>query len=143
MDKVNNIKSAIASASLDVNNSKSVKLDEGRSASNSKVNPATQGRQNKLNTSLTIQSVATTKTLAETLKTNEEKVRAAVKEINNELEKLQSELGFSVDKVANDVVITVKRKESGEIVRQIPSETVLKLAHNLEKLKGVLLDKKL
>ena len=34
------------------------------------------------------------KTLAETLKTNEEKVRAAVKEINNELVKLQSELGF-------------------------------------------------
>jgi uncharacterized FlaG/YvyC family protein len=36
--------------------------------------------------------------------------------------------------------VTVKRKESGEIVRQIPSETILKLAHNFEKLKGVLLD---
>ena len=35
-------------------------------------------------------------------------------QINNELVKLQSELGFSVDKVANDVVVTVKRKESGE-----------------------------
>ena len=143
MDKVNNIKSAIASARLDVNNSKSLKLAEGRSSSNSKVNPVTQGVQTKLDTSLKNKSVATAKTLAETLKTNEEKVRAAVKEINNELEKLQSELGFSVDKVANDVVITVKRKESGEIVRQIPSETVLKLAHNLEKLKGVLLDEKL
>ena len=143
MDKVNNIKSAIASASLDANNSKSVKLAEGRSSSISKVTPVTQGVQSKLNNSLKSKSVATTKTLAETLKTNEEKVRAAVKEINNELEKLQSELGFSVDKVANDVVITVKRKESGEIVRQIPSETVLKLAHNLEKLKGVLLDEKL
>ena len=137
MDKVNNIKSAIASARLDVNNSKSVKLAEGRSSSNSKVNPVTQGVQTKLDTSLNNKSVAITKTLAETLKTNEEKVREAVKEINNELEKLQSELGFSVDKVANDVVITVKRKESGEVVRQIPSETVLKLAHNLEKLKGV------
>ena len=81
------------------------------------------------------------KTLAKTLKTNEEKVKAAVEEINNELVKLQSELGFSVDKVANDVVITVKRKESGEVVRQIPSEAALKLAHNFEKLKGVLLDK--
>jgi flagellar protein FlaG len=143
MDKVNNIKSAIASARLDVNNPKSVKLAEGRSSSNSKVNPVTQGVQTKLDTPLNNKSVAITKTLAETLKSNEEKVRAAVKEINNELEKLQSELGFSVDKVANDVVITVKRKESGEIVRQIPSETVLKLAHNLEKLKGVLLDEKL
>ena len=143
MDKVNNIKSAIASANLDVNNSKSVKLAEGRSSSTSKVTPVKQGMQAKLNNSLESKSVATTKTLAETLKTNEEKVRAAVKEINNELEKLQSALGFSVDKVANDVVITVKRKESGEIVRQIPSETVLKLAHNFEKLKGVLLDEKL
>ena len=143
MDKVNNIKSAIASASLDANNSKSVKLAEGRSSSYSKVIPVTQGMQSKLNNVLKNKSVSNTKTLAETLKTNEEKVRAAVKEINNELEKLQSELGFSVDKVANDVVITVKRKESGEIVRQIPSETVLKLAHNLEKLKGVLLDEKL
>ena len=62
-------------------------------------------------------------------------------ELQNELVKLQSELGFSVDKVAKEVVVTVKRKESGEIVRQIPSETALKLAHNYEKLKGILLDK--
>ena len=86
------------------------------------------------------ESANQSKALAETVKVNEEKVKDAVKEINNELVKLQSELGFSVDKVANDVVVTVKRKESGEIVRQIPSETVLKLAHNFEKLKGVLLD---
>ena len=143
MDKISNIKSAIASTSLDAKNSKGAQLPEGKGASSSKVTPVTQGLQIKLHTSLTNKSVTTTKTLAETLKTNEEKVRAAVKEINNELEKRQSELGFSVDKVANDVVITVKRKESGEIVRQIPSETVLKLAHNFEKLKGVLLDEKL
>ena len=145
MDKISNIKSAIASTSLDANNSKGAQLPEGKGAPSSKVTPVTQGLQIKLHTSLTNnnKSVATTKTLAETLKTNEEKVRAAVKEINNELEKRQSELGFSVDKVANDVVITVKRKESGEIVRQIPSETVLKLAHNFEKLKGVLLDESL
>ena len=68
-------------------------------------------------------------------------MKAAVEEINNVLVRLQSELGFSVDKVANDVVITVKRKESGEIVRQIPSESALKLVHNFKKLKGILLDK--
>jgi flagellar protein FlaG len=102
---------------------------------------ASQSRVKAPNSTLNKSSISN-KTLAETLKTNEEKVRAAVKEINNELVKLQSELGFSVDKVANDVVVTVKRKESGEIVRQIPSETALKLAHNFEKLKGVLLDEK-
>ena len=80
------------------------------------------------------------KSLALSRELNEERVREAVEEINTELFKLQSELGFSVDKVANDIVVTVKRKESGELVRQIPSEAVLKLAHNFEKLKGVFLD---
>ena len=125
---------------MNTTDSKSLRSSEGKTVSTSKSKVGTQSpRINSLNP-LTTKSAVATKTLAETLKTNEEKVRAAVKEINNELEKLQSELGFSVDKVANDVVITVKRKESGEIVRQIPSETALKLAHNFEKLKGILLD---
>ena len=140
MDKINNVNSAIASNSLNASTSPGNQSSEGKNASVIKVSAIKEGSRTKLPTSLQGKSVVSAKTLAETLKTNEEKVRAAVKEINSELEKLQSELGFSVDKVANDVVITVKRKESGEIVRQIPSETVLKLAHNFEKLKGILLD---
>ena len=140
MDKINNVNSAIASNSLNASTSPGNQSSEGKNASAIKVSAIKEGSRTKLPTSLQGKSVVTAKTLAETLKTNEEKVRAAVKEINSELAKLQSELGFSVDKVANDVVITVKRKESGEVVRQIPSETVLKLAHNFEKLKGILLD---
>ena len=141
MDKINNVNSAIASTSLNASNSRGNQSLEGKNASAVKASSIKESSRTNLPTSLQSKSVVNAKTLTETLKTNEEKVRAAVKEINSELEKLQSELGFSVDKVANDVVITVKRKESGEIVRQIPSETVLKLAHNFEKLKGILLDK--
>ena len=139
MDKVN-IKSAVASAALSQNDVKGSKPLARDVASTNKVSADTGLSRVKTNTATLNKSSISNKTLAETLKTNEEKVRAAVKEINNELVKLQSELGFTVDKVANDVVVTVKRKESGELVRQIPSETVLKLAHNFEKLKGVLLD---
>jgi flagellar protein FlaG len=139
MDKVN-IKSAVASAALSQNDAKGSKPLARDVASTNKVSADTGSSRVKTTNSTLNKSSISNKTLAETLKTNEEKVRAAVKEINNELVKLQSELGFSVDKVANDVVVTVKRKESGELVRQIPSETVLKLAHNFEKLKGVLLD---
>ena len=140
MDKLN-IKSAVASATLSQNSAKGSKplaLDVA-STNKGSVN-AVQARIKTTKSTLDKSSISS-KTLVETLKTNEEKVRAAVKEINNELVKLQSELGFSVDKVAKEVVVTVKRKESGEIVRQIPSETALKLAHNFEKLKGILLDK--
>ena len=141
MDKIN-IKSAVASATLSQNSVKGSKPLAGNTASTNKSSKDAVASPVKSTNSTIDKSSISNKTLAETLKKNEEKVRAAVKEINNELVKLQSELGFSVDKVANDVVVTVKRKESGEIVRQIPSETALKLAHNFEKLKGVLLDEK-
>ena len=140
MDKLN-IKSAVASATLSQNSAKGSKPLAFDVASTNKGSVNAVQSRVKTTKSTLDKSSSSSKTLAETLKTNEEKVRAAVKEINNELVKLQSELGFSVDKVAKEVVVTVKRKESGEIVRQIPSETALKLAHNFEKLKGILLDK--
>ncbi|OUV99920.1 MAG: hypothetical protein CBD16_07230, partial [Betaproteobacteria bacterium TMED156] len=77
------------------------------------------------------------KTLAE----KQLNLQQAVKEINLELASMQSEIGFSVDFETNKDVVTVTRKDSGEIVRQIPSETVLNIAHSIEKLKGVLFDK--
>ena len=140
MDKLN-IKSAVASATLSQSSAKGSKpLARDLTSTNKGSTNAVPSRVKTTKSTLDKSSISN-KTLVETLKTNEEKVRAAVKEINNELVKLQSELGFSVDKVAKEVVVTVKRKESGEIVRQIPSETALKLAHNFEKLKGILLDK--
>ena len=140
MDKLN-IKSAVASATLNQSRAKGYESLAPDVASTAKGSANAIQSRAKTTKSTSDKSSISSKTLAETLKTNEEKVRAAVKEINNELVKLQSELGFSVDKVAKEVVVTVKRKESGEIVRQIPSETALKLAHNFEKLKGSLLDK--
>ena len=50
-------------------------------------------------------------------------------------------LGFSVDKVANRTVVTVRNAQSGETVRQIPSEDFLKMVRNLEELKGILYNK--
>ena len=141
MDKVN-IKSAVASATLSQNSAKGSEALARDIASTNKISTNAGQSRVKAPNSTPNKSSSSNKILAETLKINEEKVKAAVKEINNELVKLQSELGFSVDKVANDVVVTVKRKESGEIVRQIPSEAALKLAHNFAKLKGVLLDEK-
>ena len=139
MDKLDNIKAVATSTAI--NQAKTVKSD-ARLAASTKSSSSIDSPNQKVKTSPPISNVSENmaKTLAETLHVNEEKVKEAVKEINNELVKLQSELGFSVDKVANDVVVTVKRKETGEVVRQIPSEAVLKLAHNFEKLKGVLLD---
>ncbi len=86
------------------------------------------------------ESANRSETLEEFSKNSQENLRQAVKEINEELVARQSELGFSIDSVTDQSVVTVTRRDSGEIVRQIPSESFLKVAHSLEQLKGLLVD---
>ena len=50
-------------------------------------------------------------------------------------------LRFGMDKRIDRFIITVRNIESGEMVRQIPAEDMVKLAHSLEDLKGVLYNK--
>ena len=139
MDKIDNIRGVLSNPQQNLRNQRLSKVVDVESTNKPSVSISTR-IQEKTSPSLKDVSSELSKSLALSRELNEERVREAVEEINKELFKLQSELGFSVDEVANDIVVTVKRKESGEVVRQIPSETVLKLAHNFEKLKGVFLD---
>lgn len=52
-------------------------------------------------------------------------------------------LGFSQDEALNGPVITVSDLETGKVVRQIPTEVVVRVAHSIEKMKGLLFDKSL
>jgi flagellar protein FlaG len=68
-------------------------------------------------------------------------MQEASEQLNKQLAKNGRELSFSVDDVANKVVLTVKNRE-GEVVRQIPNEVVLRVAHNMENMKGLMQDDK-
>lgn len=69
--------------------------------------------------------------------------REAIAKLNEHMAKTSSDLNFSVDDVVNTTVITVKRKSTGEVVRQIPNEVVIRVAHDIENLKGVLYSEKI
>lgn len=75
-----------------------------------------------------------------------ESVRVKLEEIaqtlNREMQFRERNLNFSVDKISNRILFSVTDKESGEVIRQVPPEAVLKVSHNLEALKGVLFDDK-
>ena len=60
--------------------------------------------------------------------------------LNRQMEKNKFGLGFSVDHVANQNVVTVRDTSTGEVIRQLPSEAVLKVAHSIESLKGIIYD---
>jgi flagellar protein FlaG len=53
------------------------------------------------------------------------------------------QLGFSMNQAIDRPVITVKNLQSGEVVRTIPSEVVIKVAQNIDSLKGILFNQKL
>ena len=69
------------------------------------------------------------------------KLDEIVSHLNVKMEVRNKSLNFSVDEVSNRVMVTVTDKVSGEVVRQVPSEAILKVAHNIEALKGVLFDR--
>ena len=65
-------------------------------------------------------------------------VAAAVRRLNELMGERQRNLAFHVDEVSGRTVITVLDATTAEVVRQIPSEEVLALAHALELERGLL-----
>lgn len=64
----------------------------------------------------------------------------AIQQLNEQSRRNGRDLNFRIDDVVDRTVITVRSKHTGEVVRQIPSETVMKLAHSIEEMKGLLLN---
>ena len=66
----------------------------------------------------------------------------AVRILNEQVSSKSQGLGFSYDSSIKSAVITVRNTETGQVVRQIPGEDVLRMAHNLDQLKGILYNQK-
>ena len=47
-------------------------------------------------------------------------------------------LNFSLDEKLGAPVVSVRNSETGEVIRQIPNEVVVRVAHSIEDLKGIL-----
>jgi flagellar protein FlaG len=64
----------------------------------------------------------------------------AVSMLNQQMKSTKRGLGFQIDEAVGGPVVTVRSAETGEVVRQIPNEAVVRIAHNIEKVKGLLLN---
>ena len=72
-----------------------------------------------------------------------ENLREAIEKLNDQVERNGRGLNFSVDDRLNRPIITVRSTATGEVVRTIPNEVVIKVAHNIEDIKGLLMDQTL
>ena len=65
-------------------------------------------------------------------------LQKAIEQINTMMRDGGRGLNFVIDNAVNQPIIKVTRAETGEVIRQIPNEVVVRVAHNLEKLQGIL-----
>ena len=65
-------------------------------------------------------------------------LKEAVSLLNKQMADTGRGLGFSYDESKASAVIKVRNINTGEVVRQIPSEDVLRIAHKIDDLKGIL-----
>ncbi|MEX0292861.1 flagellar protein FlaG [Pseudomonas putida] len=70
------------------------------------------------------------------------KVKGAVSEIEKFLKASQRNLEFSTDEESGKIVVKVFASDSGELIRQLPSEEALRIAHSLSDVNSVLFDAK-
>ena len=69
-------------------------------------------------------------------------IQEAVSMLNQQLTSTKRGLGFQIDEAVGGPVVTVRSSETGDVIRQIPNEVVVRVAHNIEKFKGLLLNTK-
>ncbi|MGE8392561.1 flagellar protein FlaG [Pseudomonas sp. BIGb0427] len=71
-----------------------------------------------------------------------EKVKSAVKDIEKFLASSRRNLEFSTDEESGRIVVKVIASETGELIRQLPSEEALKIAHSLSDVNSLLFNAK-
>jgi flagellar protein FlaG len=69
-----------------------------------------------------------------------ESAQALVRQISQQLEDSGRSLALSVDEVAGDIVTRVLNPNTGELIRSIPSEEMLRISRNLMSVEGLLIN---
>lgn len=76
------------------------------------------------------------------IKVNTEQMRQNLQEAINKLNELVRDggrgLNFAMDEKLGRPIVSVKNSDTGELIRQIPTEEVVRVAHSIENIKGLL-----
>lgn len=68
-----------------------------------------------------------------------DEIKIVIEEINRKLVERQHSIQFSVDESIDKSIITVVDKSTGQVVRQLPTEEMLRFSRNIENMKGLLI----
>jgi len=71
-----------------------------------------------------------------------EEVREAVKEIRQNVGNNSTSLQFSVDEASGRTIVSVINAATRQVVRQIPSEEIMRMARAMDRMQGLLFNGK-
>ncbi len=81
--------------------------------------------------------------LVDSLQSMSAEVAEAIDTLNQALARSPTRAMISRDEELNRYIVKITDERSGEVIREIPSEALLKFARNLRELKGLLFDQAL
>ena len=70
-------------------------------------------------------------------------LRAAIGKLNEMMQANARSVSFAMDEKLGRPIVYIKNATTGEIVRQIPNEVIVQLAHSIEDFKGLLHNEKI
>lgn len=76
--------------------------------------------------------------VADVVKPGTEQIRQSLRDINQVLATWSISVQFQIDPDFKDVIIKVVDQESGKLIRQIPTEDVVRISKAMDNLKGLL-----
>ena len=80
--------------------------------------------------------------VVESSQPSREAIAKAANDIQNFVKDMGRNLNFSIDKTTGYNVVQVINPETNEVIRQLPSEELLKIARNMQDLGSVLVNQK-
>ncbi len=75
-------------------------------------------------------------------KVSEKAISKAVDNVNKKLDKSNTECKFSVHKATGQITVKVMDKETGDVIKEIPSEKILDIVATALEMAGILMDEK-
>lgn len=69
-----------------------------------------------------------------------QEISAALQEIRNTIRPIASELSFSLEQESGRMLVKIVDLETNEVIRQIPSEEIVRISKALDRLQGLLLN---
>ena len=70
-------------------------------------------------------------------------LEVTINRLNEQMRDGGRNVTFAMDDTLGRPIVVVRKEDTGEVIRQIPNEAVVKVAHNMAALKGLLMNKKI